>query len=155
MIETYFEFKLDPVAEAKKLTKGLQNKANRIAMNKAAAVVKASVISHAPVRYGYLKRSIRIKVRNYKNRAVWVAVIGAKSDFRIVRKGRKATRKHTGRKATPHRPAKYSHFLERGTKHANAKPFLMPALNATAARYLATYQESLRQQIASMLSKKN
>lgn len=150
---THFEFTLDPVVEAAKLTKGLQNRAMRIAMNKGASVVKASVVSGAPVRYGYLKRSIRIRVRQYRNRAVWAAVVGPKSDFRIVRRGRKSNRKRRGRKESPHKPALYAHFLERGSKHAAAHPFLMPALNATAARYLETYQASLRQQIAAILAK--
>lgn len=154
MGEAYFEWKIDPVKEANKLTKGLKNRAMRYAMNKAAAVVKAAVTTNAPVKYGYLKRSIKIRVRNYKNSAIWVGVVGPKGDFRVVRRGRKATKKKAARKATPHRPALYARFLEKGTKHAKSKPFLLPALNATAARYLAVYHETLRQQIAAILSKK-
>jgi len=151
-VKTEFKWKIDPIKEADKLSKGLKNKAIRIAMNKASAVVKNAVVQNAPIRYGYLKKSIRIKLRNYKNRAVWVSVIGPKSDF----KKKKGKRKRGPRKGEPiqHRPSNYARLLEQGTKHAKARPFLKPALQATRSQFMTTLTTSIREQVQQLLPQK-
>jgi HK97 gp10 family phage protein len=152
MADARVEFTIDPIKEANKLTKGLRNKCLRIAMNKASAKVKEQVVSKAPKRFGYLQKSIRIKVRQYKTGSVWVSIVGPKSDFRKVRKAKKATRKRKAKNASTHRPALYARFLEKGTKHATARPFLKPAMDATASQYLITLQASIREQVAKLLA---
>ena len=143
---------IDPVKEADKLTKGLKNKVLRIAMNKASATVKAAVVSNAPSRFGYLKKSIRIKVKNYKGGSVWIAVVGPKSDF----KKNKGKYKTGEKKGTPivHRPSNYARLLEKGTSKMKARPFLKPALQATQSTYMKVLQASIKQQVEALLPKK-
>jgi HK97 gp10 family phage protein len=147
-----FKWKIDPLKTADKLSAGLKNKAIRIAMNKASAVVKNAVIGNAPVRYGYLKKSIRIKVRNYKGKVIWVSVIGPKSDF----KKAKGKRKRGPRKGEPiqHRPSNYARLLEQGTSHAKARPFLKPALQSTRSRFMQVLTASIKEQVNHLLPKK-
>lgn len=146
------KWKIDPVREADKLEKGVRNKVVRIAMNKASGVVKAAVVSNAPSRYGFLKKSIRIKVKNYKNKAVWVSVIGPKSDF----KRNKGKVKRGEKKGTPitHRPSNYARLVEKGTKKAKAHPFLKPALKSTQSAFMSTLRASIKDQVQTLLPKK-
>jgi HK97 gp10 family phage protein len=146
------KWKIDPVKEADKLEKGVRNKVIRIAMNKASGVVKAAVVGYAPKRYGFLQKSIRIKVRNYKGKAVWVSVIGPKSDF----KRNKGKRKRGEKKGTPitHRPSNYARLVEKGTKRAKARPFLKPALQQTRSQFMNTLRQSIGDQVKQLLPKK-
>ena len=144
-------FTIDPVTEADHLTRGVRNKILRIAMNKASAKVKASVINLAPARLGYLKKSFRIKIKNYKSGNVWVAIIGPKSDY----KPKKGKRKRGETKGQPiiHQPSRYAHLVEKGTRYAGARPYLLPALRATQSQYRQTLLTSVREQIAALLPK--
>ena len=146
------KFTQDPAVIADKLSKGLRNKAIRIAINKAAAVIKAAVVSLAPKRYGYLQKSIKIKVKNYQEKAVWVAIIGPKSDF-IRNKG---VRHRGPYKGDPirHRPSKYAKLLELGTKRAAARPFLKPALEQNQEQYVNIVTKTLSDQVAKLLPQK-
>jgi len=145
-------WKIDPVKGAEKLERGVRNKIMRIAMNKASAVVKAAVVSQAPSRYGYLKKSIRIKVVHYKGKAVWVSVIGPKSDF----KKAKGKRSRGPREGEPiqHKPSNYARLVEKGTKNAKASPFLKPALNQTASKFQQLLLASVKAQVEALLPKK-
>ena len=147
-----FKWEIAPIKTADQLSKGLRNKAIRIAMNKASAVVKNAVIAKVPVRYGYLKKSIKIKLKNYKNSAVWVSVVGPKSDF----KRNKGKRKRGPKKGQPitHRPSNYAKLLEKGTKHAKAHPFLKPALDATKGQFMDTLRQKIEEQVNQLLPKK-
>lgn len=151
-MEASFKWEIDPVREADKLSKGLKNKAIRISMNKAAAKVKAAVVSNAPKRYGYLQKAQRIKVKNYKAGVVWVAVVGPKSDF----KKAKGKVKRGPKKGSPiyHRPSAYARLVEKGTKFAKARPYLKPALEQTAAVYMNTLRLSIKEQVRQLLPKK-
>lgn len=148
-MEVSVKFTVDPIKEAQKLSKGLRNKAIRVAMNKAPAKVKSAVQSNAPSRFGILKKSIRIKVRQYKTGNVWVAVVGARSE-----KKRKGKYKRGDKKGQPkiHNPARYGHLVERGTARAKAKPYLKPALQQTAKAYINTLTQTIREQVRQLLS---
>lgn len=148
-MEARIQFTIDPLKEAEKLSKGLRNKAIRIAMNKAAGKVKSAVQSNAPVRLGILQKSIRIKVKQYRAGNVWVAVVGARSE-----KKRKGKYKRGPKKGQPkiHNPARYGHLVERGTKRSKARPFLKPALKQTAKAYIDTLTQSIREQVRQLLS---
>ena len=145
------QWKIDPVREVEQLNKAVRNKVIRIAMNKASAPVKASVVDNARKRHGYLKKSIRIRLRNYQDKAVWVSVLGPKRDF-YKRKGKYKRGPKRGQFKW-HRPSNYARLLERGTKHASAKPFLKPALLSTQSRFATVLQQSIREQIAAQLPK--
>lgn len=135
---------VDPIAYADKLTGGMKNTVIRKAMNKASATVKEAVISNAPERYGFLKKSIRIKLRNYQNKSIWVSVIGPKSDFK--RGKGKAKRGATKGQTIYHRPALYVNFLEKGSSHAKAFPFLAPALAQSKSQFMDSLQSSIKEQ---------
>lgn len=151
-MKTEFKWKINPLKTADKLSQGLKNKAIRIALNKASAVVKSAVVNNAPVRYGYLKKSFRIKLRNYKNKVVWVSIIGPKSDF----KKAKGKRKRGTKKGEPiqHKPSNYARLLEEGTKHAKARPYLKPALQQTQSQFMRILSQSIEEQVNQLLPKK-
>lgn len=122
----------------------IQNKIMRIAINKAAAPVKAAVIAHAPRGKGSLSKAMIIKVKFYKTGDVWIAVIGASSKFsRSIGRGK-------GRVF----PSKYARLVEVGTKYRKATPYLKPSLAATQEKYIADMTDSIRDQLAVALSKK-
>ena len=148
-MQAEFVWKYDPLKMADQLTKGLKNKAIRIAMNKAAGRVKDAVCSNAPNRYGYLSKSMRIKVKNYKDKSIWVAIVGPKSDF-VKAKG-KRTRGPLKGTAINHRPSLYARLVERGTRHAGAKPYLAPALASTWGAFQDTLCAKLAEQVAQLL----
>ncbi|VTR95240.1 : HK97-gp10_like [Gemmata massiliana] len=110
-------------------------RATRIGLNRAASPVKASVEAHATAvkRFGYLAKSIRIRLRLYPADR-FVAVVGPASKFTRT-KGVYKRGKRKGEKRL-FKPSKYAHLVERGTRHSKAKPWLKPAHDATAARFL-------------------
>lgn len=135
-----FEITLDPIRQTDKLKAGLRNKVLRIALNKAASRVKAAVISNAPQRTGSLKKSIRIKVKNYRAKDVWVAIVGASSKYK-----RNVKKKQI-------RPVFYAKLVETGTRHSPAQPYLKPALQATKQQYIETLRQSIEDQVKQILS---
>lgn len=118
------------------IRKGGLRKATRIGLSRAASPVKASVVSHAEAvkRYGFLARAIRIRLRTYPADK-FVAVIGPSTKYSRT-KGTYSRGKSKGQKRVS-RPSKYAHLLEGGTKRSKAKPWLKPAYDATAGRFLA------------------
>jgi HK97 gp10 family phage protein len=147
------KWEIDPIKQANKLKKGTRNKALRIAVNRSASPVKAAVAGNAPRRHGYLSKSIRIRVRNYKGNDVWLAVIGPSSKFRKA----KGKRKRGPNKGQPiyHNPSKYAHLVERGTKRSKASPFLKPALQSHQNTYRQSLTENIRREVDAMLAKGN
>ena len=132
MIYGRVQFDRDPVQEALKLCDNLNNKAIRIAMNKAAATMKKAVVDTAPTQTQALKKSIRIRIKQYKSKGVWVAIVGPKSDYK--RKNR--------------RPARYAHLMEKRTH------FLSTAFSNTKDVYLQTLEKALADQISLVMKDK-
>lgn len=149
MFNSSFKWTINPMKEVDGL---LKNKVLRIAMNKASAVVKAAVGAKAPVRHGFLKKSIRIKIRQYKASQVWASVVGPKSDF----KKNKGKVKRGPKKgiAIAHRPSNYARLVEQGTKRSKARPFLKPALDQTRNQFQQVLIASIKEQVAQLLPKK-
>ncbi len=148
-VKVEMEFKVDPFRELDRLKAGLKNKIIRIAINKAAAPVKAAVISFAPLGKGPLKKSIRIKVKHYRDRGVWVAIVGPGSSFKRV--GKKFSRgKRKGQKRII-QPSRYASQVDGGTTRAKATPFRRPALQAAGPQYVRVMMDSLREQVAALL----
>jgi HK97 gp10 family phage protein len=79
------------------------------AAHAAAKPVIADARSLVPVRFGFLKKSIGVKVRRYKKNRIAVAVIGARTGM-----GGTATNPVTG-KPMKIDPSKYLHLVEFGT----------------------------------------
>ncbi|WP_162668698.1 HK97 gp10 family phage protein [Gemmata massiliana] len=144
-----FTWAVDPAHILQGLSKGLQRKMLRIALNKASAPVKEKIVAAAPKRYGFLRKSIRIRLVNYREKTVWVSVIGAARSF--VRK--KGKRKRGRRKNEPiiHRPANYSFLIDQGTRHIRARHFIQRSFGRAFRR---TFIRSLYAQIDSLLPKR-
>lgn len=123
----------------------LQNKAFRIAMNKAASPVKQTVINTAPAVLGNLKKSIKIKVKHYKANAIWTAIIGPSTSFK--RMSKKAKRgKNKGEKRII-RPARYAPIVER------KRGFIKSSMSSSRTVFVQTLQDAIRQQIETLLPK--
>jgi hypothetical protein len=120
---------------AEELRKGGIRKALRIGINRAASPVKASVVAHAAAvkKYGFLAKSIRIRVRTYAADR-WASVIGPST--RYARKKGKFTRGKKKGQPRLFKPSKYAHLVEDGTKRSKAKPWLRPAFNESAGGFL-------------------
>jgi HK97 gp10 family phage protein len=133
------------------LKKSLVNKILRKAVNEAARTVRTAVKGNAQAvgRYGYLAKSIGIKVKIYKDIAV--AVVGPRTKYQknkgVYKKGKK--------KGQPKliKPSKYAHFLEKGTKRSRAKPFLKPALDSSKDEYMTALAAAIERGIAAQLAK--
>lgn len=149
MIKAQYDLNLTPAERLKAY--GIR-KAIRIAANRASSKVKASVVSHAEqVRLlGIMAKSIRIKVKVYPGDK-FVSVIGTASKFKRV--GKKYTRgKRKGQKRVL-QPSKYAHLVERGTKRSRAKPWLKPAYDESADRYIEDVRRQVEIEIAAELSR--
>lgn len=131
-MEAHFHLDLSP---SDRLRAGGLRKALRIGINRAASPVKGSVVSHAEGRrrYGFLAKSIRIRLRVYPADR-FAAVIGPSTKY-VRTRGKFKSGKRAGQKKK-HVPAKYAHLVERGTKFARPRPWLKPAFDATAPRFL-------------------
>lgn len=143
-------WRVDPVQSLSNLSGGIRNKAMRIALNAGAAPVKAATITEAPSELGNLKKSIRIKTKNYRNSNSWVAVIGASSTYKKTRKLKNKKRDRGGSKVI--QPARYQPLVERGTKNMSGRKFLEAALNQARAQFEANFRRKFAEQIAILTS---
>lgn len=132
MISGRVELDMSP---AEGLRKGGIRKATRIGLSRAASPVKAAVVSHAErvKKYGFLAKAIRIRLRTYPADR-FVAVIGPSTKY-VRTKGKYRRGPKAGEKKV-HRPSKYAHLVESGTKRSRPKPWLKPAHDATARQFL-------------------
>jgi hypothetical protein len=64
----------------------IQNKATRIAINRAAVPVRDAVVASAPKDFGYLKQSIRIRSKYYAKSKTWAVIVGPSMSFSRKRK---------------------------------------------------------------------
>jgi len=143
MINAKFQVDLTP---GEQLAKNGLRRATRIGLNRAAAPVKASVVSHANAvkRYGFLAKSIRIRLRIYPSDR-YVAVVGPSMNY-VRTKGKKKRGKYKG-SPRRHRPAYYAHLVERGTKRSRAKPWLKPAHAESAGRFIEDARREVGKEI--------
>lgn len=121
------QYDLD-LAPAERLRNYGLRKAIRIAVNRAAARIKAAVAANAQAsrRLGHLIKSLRIRVKVYRQ-FTHVAIVGPGRSFtrsggRIRRGPRKGERRRI-------RPGRYAHLVER------VKPFIRPAQDGTALQF--------------------
>lgn len=128
------QYDLD-LTPAERLKASGMRKAIRIGANRAAAKVKAAVVSHAEQvkLIGAYAKSVRIKVKVYKGDR-YVSIVGASAKYKRTR-GRYTRGKNKGQPRVI-RPAKYAGMLEKGTKRSRPRPVLKPAFDASSAAYL-------------------
>lgn len=115
----------------------LQKKHGRRAISKAARRLVKAAKEKCPKRSGQLKKSLGFKPRTYKTGVF--AVVGPRSGFRTEVNGKS------------HDPKKIAHLVElghSGPHAAQAKPFLRPAFDQTAASNVALIAAELRNGLA-------
>ena len=124
------------VSKMSKLSKDFAKKAPSSIVRAASKPIIKEMRKRAPVRFGYLKKSLGVRVKSYAKDGNKTAVIGARS------KTYKKTTK--GGKVININPANYSHLVEFGTSRhsyrsifkkahpgATPKPFMRPAWSAS------------------------
>jgi len=102
------------------LAASAQRRVVRPAANKAWTPVNKEAKRRCPVETGALKRSIGKRTQTYPRLGVVRVDVGART-------GKKY---HTeGPDGRMRKPTKYAHWVEFGTAHSSAKPFLRPAFD--------------------------
>lgn len=99
------------------------NKAVRIAMNKAMAPVKSTVVGNVPVGSGLLQKAIRIKIKYYKGSNTWAGITGPSTSVKkTVRPKPKKKAKATNRikKTAKRRKSKAGKLIKKLGKNAKA-----------------------------------
>lgn len=86
---------------------------------------------HSLIETGALRRSIGVKVKTYRNRAVW-AGIGPRKGFNLMYRGKNRD------------PRKYAHLLEKGTKNQRRTPFMRPASDHTRSQQYSAFVSKAR-----------
>jgi hypothetical protein len=141
------------LSPAEGLRNGGIRKATRIGLCRAASPVKAAVVNHAEgvKRYGFLGKSIRIRLRSYPADR-FVVVIGPSAKY--TRTKGKFTR--GPKKGQPRRfvPAKYALLVEKGTGRSKPRPWLRPAHDAAAPRFLQEAAAEVGKEIEAELARR-
>ena len=106
--------------------------ATKRAVRAACKQIVADVKARVPIDSGALRQSISSKVDAVRGETVVYGVVGPRSKFVKVIKGK------------PRKPSHYAHLIEKGRFR---RPFLAPAWQANSERYLETMQEVLKQEI--------
>ena len=131
------------------LRRSLVTKIMRKATTEAVRVVRTAIKSNAQAvrRYGFLAKSIGIKVKMYNG--VAVGIVGPRTKY-VKARGSFARGEHKGQPRVA-RPSKYLHLIERGTKRSKARPILGPALDATKSQWVEVLSHALERGIAAEL----
>lgn len=146
-----FKWDIDPIKAVEGLSRGLRNKGMRIAVNKASVPGKQAMVAKVPVASGTLKKAMRIKVKDYKNKSIWTSIIGPSSSVkRNVKVGKK--RKGVKQKRIVRRPSKYYPLIQFGTKFIHAQHITEAAFAVVRNQFPAIVNASLREQIPALLA---
>ena len=150
MIQGQVTLDIEPL---KNVRKSGFRKALRIALNRSAAVVKASVVSHAESikKTGTLAKSIRIKIIIKQASNQFSAVIGPSRSFKKTKGKYKRGRKQGEKKV--YSPSRYSSILEFGGKRQNRKPFIGPAFAETYSKFQTMVNSEVKKELANLTNK--
>lgn len=146
MIRSTLVWHVDPVEHFADVERKIRNKALRIALNAGASPVKEAVTQAAPKDRGHLSKATKIKVKNYRRGDVWVAIVGAGSKFKRVKRLKNGQTRNVY-------PYKYQHFVDRGTSHSRARHYLDRAWAAAQAQFEARARQKLKQVLPELLKK--
>lgn len=119
----------------KKMRDVILRSAGRKAMNFALTPINAEAKKRVTVITGTLKKSIGKKVKAYKFSKVIIGLVGVRLGFKKEVDGKL------------HRPEKYGHLVEFGSKGKSGKPFLRPALDAKKNEAFRRYGSKLAEAI--------
>jgi len=129
MIET--SFKIEGVDELKRQLKRLDTKVRtsivRSGLREGAKVVKQAAEDKAPVDSGFLRDHIKIKTKKRGDNIT--AIVGFAGD------------------------AYYGRFIELGTKHMAAKPFLRPAIDENQRKIVDAAKLRMKKRIDTEIKK--
>jgi HK97 gp10 family phage protein len=156
LFKATFNWTIDPVQAMAKLATGIRNKALRIALNAGSAPVKAAVIASAPRGTGNLAQSTVIKVKSYRDGDNWVAIVGASSKFKRLKKRKRKPRKRdkNGKLIKAYvRPALYQRLVDRGTKHIHPRNYLPRAFNSAKMKFESVAKAKLKEVIEGMMTR--
>jgi HK97 gp10 family phage protein len=148
----------ETLAALANVDKKVRRKLLRKWVNAGSSKVLKAAKKLAPVGAGSLaglyRKSLGRKVKTYQSGAVAVALIGARSGFRMpIGANLKANKdkptvayEESAVGATKgaiayQDPVKIAHFLEKGTAHAKAVPHLRPALEDNTAALASSFKE--------------
>jgi HK97 gp10 family phage protein len=111
-------------------------KVARQAVSAGATPIQGSAKANAPEESGLLKKSIKKRVRTYKDSQTVVAIVGPDSSVKGEYKGKKRW------------PAKYAHLVEDGHidskgNHVPGHPFIRPAADANASRSVQIIEQKM------------
>lgn len=120
-----------------KMVKQVIRPAIRAAAKPVTAEARKNIDQHGLIETGALRRSIGVKVKTYRNRAVWAGV-GPRKGFEVQYKGKNRD------------PRYYAHLLERGTKRSKQTPFMRPATDNTRPQQLAEFVKKGKQFVAKL-----
>lgn len=131
----------DLLANLNAIAPTVKRRIMRPAFRKGAAVVARAAKKKVPIRYGYLKKSIKYAAaRSGMNARVYVSG-----------KSYEEQRAHT--KTGTVRPANYAHLVEFGTRDAAPHPFMRPALAASRPAAMAVITAEAARQFDKQFAK--
>lgn len=127
-------WKTDPYARLGKLKNAVRKKYLIKASRAASKIILKKMREYVPVKTGTLKKSLSYRAYVPKKSAekhVGVGVIGARRRFIMNKSGALVQFKKKDKVVdTLHRPSKYFHLVNKGTKRADARPFAEMALRS-------------------------
>lgn len=137
MVDTLSVNTQEVVKSLEKFSNNVRIAVTRVASRRSANIVKKEMVSLAPRKTGATQKSVlaRTKVDKAGGRAF--SVIGP---F-----GKVASASVEGKKTSQ---AYKAHFLEHGTKHMKAKPFIAKSLENTRSQVEKEYQTQVEKQLA-------
>lgn len=130
---------------ARSLNEKLERRSYAKAVRAASKPVLSRAVLMAPGRTGTLKRSIKARTSSKPSRYLFgmkLTVIGG-----TFSSDKTARRRGVGASYRPDEAVRYYRFQELGTKYHPAKPFLEPALEASASDFLNTLRRELAAEI--------
>lgn len=160
------------IRNIERLRTAMQRKILRKAIAKGLKPIADQAKRNAPEKIGLLKRSIKSKVTRMVSGKIYVdpKVIGVKSTSTGGRwakvsikaekgadKGYRAVRKaivSQNPDANIKKPANYAHLVEFGTRHAQAHPFMRPAMEAGRKSALSEIEKEAKIGLAKEAAKK-
>jgi HK97 gp10 family phage protein len=134
-LKAEFRWTDNPIAKLEALSVNLRRIAIRIAMSKAAVPVRDAYRNAAPSLLGNLKKSVRIRITNYRSQGIWTCTVGP--SFRYKRKVRTG-----GRYAIP---GKYASIEDK--RH----PFRAAAFNSAKGDFINNVFNNLSSAIEKVL----
>ena len=131
-----------------KLPKEFQKSAEKAVLRAGGKPILKAAKAKVPVDTGNLKRSLGISV--YANRTGWISArIGPRNGFKSKNlTGRKRYRATKGKRTTFKErkladAQEISWYVETGTPHSSAKPFIRPAIDSAAGEVIAAMTAGL------------